>query len=238
MTVEQNTVELTSSNKYIKHSCTWNNSHRILTEQGQKISRIQSCKNDHHVTGKDERGKKKKGNRDRTWAPGRDLWKKKGSFTLGTAFNSWEISQDRQGPPEAQRKVQPLACGRQNQEGPAQMVLTTSLHYPAQDGSLLLVCTGAGCWNSTSVDCPGERTGACCPETVCSVAQASNRGVQRQETGQLSEPHTAASLSFSGTQSRCSSASKRSGSVQVPVGGPHVEVGLKSEPCPVCLWRI
>lgn len=60
MTVEQNTVELTSSNKYIKHSCTWNNSHRILTEQGQKISRIQSCKNDHHVTGKDERGKKKK----------------------------------------------------------------------------------------------------------------------------------------------------------------------------------
>ena len=75
------------------------------------------------------RGKKKKRNRDGTWAPGRELWKKKGSFTLGTAFNSWEISQDRQGTPEAQRKVQLLACGRQNWEGPAQMVLTTSLHY-------------------------------------------------------------------------------------------------------------
>lgn len=60
MMVEQNTVELTSSNKYIKHICTWNNSHRILTEQGQKILHIQSCKNDHHVTGKDEREKKKK----------------------------------------------------------------------------------------------------------------------------------------------------------------------------------
>ena len=63
--VEQKTVELTSSNKYIKDICTWNNSHRILTEQGQKISHIQSCKNDHHVTGKDER-KKKKRNRDGT----------------------------------------------------------------------------------------------------------------------------------------------------------------------------
>lgn len=105
-----------------------------------------------------------------------------------------QISQDRQGPPEAQRKVQPLACGRQNQEGPAQMVLTTSLHYPAQDGGLLLVCTGAGCGNSPSVGCPGERAGAGCPDTVCSVAQASNRGVQRQEAGRLSEPHSSLTL--------------------------------------------
>lgn len=102
----------------------------------------------------------------------------------------------------------------------------------AEDVSLLLVCTGAGCWNSTSVDCPGERTGLAAQRQSAAWLRPPTGVCKRQEAGRLLQPTTAASLSFLGTHGRCSSTSKRSVSVQVPVGGPHVEVGLKSEPRP------
>ena len=52
-----------------------------------------------------QKEKKKKGNQYRTCTPGRDLYKKKGSFTLGTPLNGWEINSEKQGASEAQRRV-------------------------------------------------------------------------------------------------------------------------------------
>ena len=89
-----------------------------------------------------KRQKKKKGiNWDRTCAPGWELWKKKSSLTLGAPFTGWEISWDREAALEAQGRVQPPTCGRQNQV--AQMVLATLLHSPAQE-TCVLMCRGQG----------------------------------------------------------------------------------------------
>ena len=63
----------------------WNTSHRITTKCWQKSSLNQR-------------------NQSRTWAPGRELWKRKSSFTLGTSLAGWEINQDRKGASEAQRR--------------------------------------------------------------------------------------------------------------------------------------
>lgn len=41
--------------------------------------------------------KKKKRNQDGPCAPGKELWRRKGSLTQETPFTSWEISQDRRG---------------------------------------------------------------------------------------------------------------------------------------------
>ena len=240
MTVEQNTVELTSSNKYIKHSCTWNNSHRILTEQGQKISHIQSCKSDHHVTGKDERGKKKKGNRERTWAPGRDLWKKKGSFTLGTAFN---------------RLARTDRALRRLREKCSRWLVAGRTKKGQHRWSWPPHCTtrpkmGVFCWCAQGLGAETRLQWTALGKGLGLAAQTQSAAWPRPQTGVCKgrrlagyRSRTAASLSFSGTHSRCSSASKSSGSVQVPVGGPHVEVGLKSEPCPSVFggfrcWRL
>ena len=50
-------------------------------------------------------------------------------------FTSWEISQDRKGASETQRRVQQTDYSRENRQRPVQMVLATSLHSSAQNTS-------------------------------------------------------------------------------------------------------
>lgn len=57
MKVEQNTAEFTPPTS---NTSARNNFIEYLLNRVSKILHIQSCKNDHYVTGKDERGKKKK----------------------------------------------------------------------------------------------------------------------------------------------------------------------------------
>ena len=61
--------------------------------------------------------------------------KRKGLLTLGTPLTSWEISQDRKGASETQRRVQQIDYSRENRQRPVQMVLATSLHSSAQNTS-------------------------------------------------------------------------------------------------------
>ena len=70
------------------------------------------------------KGKKKKIEEEgQDCNPGRELKKRKGSCTLRSPLASREISQDRKGASEAQRRVQKPVCGRQNRERPAQTVM-------------------------------------------------------------------------------------------------------------------
>lgn len=50
----------------------WDSSHRISTENFQKISFNQSCKKDSHIT-KQDKGNKKIRNEEGTYIPGREL---------------------------------------------------------------------------------------------------------------------------------------------------------------------
>ena len=90
--------------------------------------------------------KKKKRKPDRACDPGRKLWKRKGSLTLGSPFTGREISWDRKGASEAWRRRQQQVSSRQNRERLAQRICATLLLFPAQE-ACLRVRAGAGCWN-------------------------------------------------------------------------------------------
>ena len=59
-----------------------------------------------HITSYDKRKKKWERNQDGTCAPGRELWKRKGSCTLGSPLTSREIVWDRRRASEPQRRTQ------------------------------------------------------------------------------------------------------------------------------------
>ena len=118
-------VEQFSQNTY------WTLAEELKTsERGRKFP--------HNQVGQNKRKKERERNQDRTCNPGREPWKSKGSNILGSPRTSREISQDRVGALEPQRRVQQLAgegktqtytdsrCGR-----PA---LPSLRHVPASAG--------------------------------------------------------------------------------------------------------
>ena len=115
-------------------------------------------------------------------APLGGSWKKKkGSRTLGSPITGGEISRDRKGASEAQRRVQQPVCGRQTTERPTQIVCATTLRPPVWDVHPL-VPVGAGCWNS---GCRGQTRG----EDWCWLSGESLRGwsVAQPQTGVVEE---------------------------------------------------
>lgn len=107
--------------------------------------------------------KKEKGIREGTWAPGRELWKRKGSCTLGSPPHSREISWDRGGALVPRRRAQFVAAEW------SKTCTDKQYHCPARP-SLRHASTGVGrgwmlkLWLRRSR--PRERTEAGCVETT------------------------------------------------------------------------
>ena len=90
--------------------------------------------------------KQKEGEKDQngTCAPGRELYKRKGSSTLWSPFTRKEIHWDREGT-SSEENAEPV-CSRQNRERPVQMVSASAVHSPAWD-THLLVQEATGNWS-------------------------------------------------------------------------------------------
>ena len=140
--------------------------------------------------------------------------------------------------------MQQPACGRQCRERPAQIVLATLLHAPPARVMHLLVCTVAGCGNSSF---SGQTRG----EDLIWLHGDSPKGLEcgQAATGDVcrTEPRSAIGAPLSmhvkgewlvppqqpqHAQSRRGSTTRSSESTQALAVCPHVEVGLKSEPIP------
>ena len=99
-TVEKKDVESISSHKYIKNASTCG---VILTEYLLKADRTHTTEVARKITKR--LGRKRKRSWDRIYALRKDLWKRKGSFTLGTPFTGWNVNQDGKRASETQGSV-------------------------------------------------------------------------------------------------------------------------------------
>jgi len=62
---------------------------------------------------------------------GKELGKRRGSLALGSPFTGGDMSWNRKGASEAQRRVRQPPCSKQNRERPEQRDHATFLHSPA-----------------------------------------------------------------------------------------------------------
>lgn len=131
--------------------------------------------------------KGEKCNRDGTCALGKELWRRKVSLTLGTSSVSWEVSCDREGTLEFQRRgecISHLAAGRTGRNQHAWSLPSCCTFQPK-----IHACWGGqqlGAEIQASADRPGEKTWFGYTETARraeSVVQAATRSVCRTEPG-------------------------------------------------------